>query len=185
MGGSCQGQLGCCCGCSPCRMCCRFLPSVRESTSTRLMYTLYLLLGTLLMCVMLTREVQDRIIEVFPKYNVTCITLNAGENCDLLVGYMAVYRVSLAMAIFFFVQAILTIGISTSLNCRSGLHNGMWGWKFFILCLICAGVFLIPSNYVSLYGHIWMYISMAGASVFIIIQLMLIVDFAHAWTDSW
>nr|XP_042913803.1 serine incorporator 3-like [Parasteatoda tepidariorum] len=98
---------------------------------------------------------------------------------------MAVYRVSLAMAIFFFVQAILTIGISTSLNCRSGLHNGMWGWKFFILCLICAGVFLIPSNYVSLYGHIWMYISMAGASVFIIIQLMLIVDFAHAWTDSW
>nr|XP_042899124.1 serine incorporator 5 [Parasteatoda tepidariorum] len=162
MGGSCQGQLGCCCGCSPCRMCCRFLPSVRESTSTRLMYTLYLLLGTLLMCVMLTREVQDRIIEVFPKYNVTCITLNAGENCDLLVGYMAVYRVSLAMAIFFFVQAILTIGISTSLNCRSGLHNGLQRVSrggsscWFVLMVFCAmiiytavviGIVLIAQNY--------------------------------------
>ncbi|GFR19307.1 serine incorporator 5 [Trichonephila clavata] len=185
MGGRCQGQLGCCCGCRACRLCCGFLPAVKESTSTRLMYTLFLLLGTLLMCVMLTQDVQDKIIENFPQYNITCITLKAGENCDLLVGYMAVYRVSFGMAAFFFVMAFFTIGISTSESCRSGLHNGMWCFKFFILCLLCAGIFLIPSEYVNHFGRIWMYISMCGAAVFIIIQLMLIVDFAHAWTDNW
>ncbi|KAG8197662.1 hypothetical protein JTE90_001591 [Oedothorax gibbosus] len=185
MGRSCEGQLGCCLGCRACRLCCGFLPGIKESTSTRLMYTLFLLLGTLLMCVMLTQEVQDRIIDNFPQYNITCITLNAGENCDLLVGYIAVYRVSFAMAAFFMVMAILTIGISSSDSCRSGLHNGMWGWKFLTLCCICAGVFLIPSQHVNDFGSIWMYTAMGGASIFIIIQLMLIVDFAHAWTDNW
>ncbi|GIX98087.1 serine incorporator 5 [Caerostris darwini] len=121
----------------------------------------------------------------FPQYNITCITLKAGENCDLLVGYLAVYRVSFGMAAFFFIMAFLTIGISTSESCRSGLHNGMWCYKLLILCLICAGIFLIPAQYVNNFRTIWMYFSMVGAGVFIIIQLMLIVDFAHAWTDNW
>ncbi|KFM76328.1 Serine incorporator 3, partial [Stegodyphus mimosarum] len=46
-------------------------------------------------------------------------------------------------------------------------------------------MFLIPSDYVTGFGHIWMSVAMGGASIFIIIQLMLIVDFAHAWTDNW
>ncbi|XP_054724559.1 serine incorporator 5-like [Uloborus diversus] len=124
MGRCCHGQVGCCCGCRSCRLCCGFLPAIKESTSTRLMYTLFLLLGTLLMCVMLTPEIQEKIIEKFPQFNITCIILNAGENCELLVGYMAVYRVSLAMAAFYFILAVLTIAISTSSNWRSGLHNG-------------------------------------------------------------
>lgn len=103
------------------------------------------------MCVMLTPEVQEKIIEKvssllpyviiffiiyfnfsltfffffqFPQYNITCVTLKAGENCNLLVGYVAVYRVSFAMAAFFFIMAFLTIGVSSSNSWRAGLHNG-------------------------------------------------------------
>ena len=31
----------------------------------------------------------------------------------------------------------------------------------------------------------WMVFGMIGASLFILIQLIMIVDFAHAWNESW
>ncbi|GIX90366.1 serine incorporator 5 [Caerostris extrusa] len=101
-----------------------------------------------------------------------------GNTSNLFTEFLLVW-------LHFFHHGFLTIGISTSESCRSGLHNGMWCYKLLILCLICAGIFLIPAQYVNNFRTIWMYFSMVGAGVFIIIQLMLIVDFAHAWTDNW
>ncbi|MEQ2198117.1 Serine incorporator 1, partial [Xenoophorus captivus] len=31
----------------------------------------------------------------------------------------------------------------------------------------------------------WFYIGMAGAFCFILIQLVLLIDFAHSWNESW
>jgi len=31
----------------------------------------------------------------------------------------------------------------------------------------------------------WMVIGMIGAFLFILIQLVLLIDFAHAWNESW
>jgi len=47
-------QLGCCFGGLGCRFCCGCLPMVYESTTTRLMYTLILFLGTAFMAFSLT-----------------------------------------------------------------------------------------------------------------------------------
>lgn len=44
---------------------------------------------------------------------------------------------------------------------------------------------IIRSNNNLLILAAWMYVALVGAVIFILIQVMLIVEFAHAWTDNW
>ncbi|KAK7499730.1 hypothetical protein BaRGS_00009071 [Batillaria attramentaria] len=58
---------------------------------------------------------------------------------------------------------------------------GYWFIKFLLLCGMCAGAFFIPKRF----RPYWMYMSMAGGFLFIILQLLLLVDFTYAWNATW
>ncbi|KAK2856598.1 hypothetical protein Q5P01_005333 [Channa striata] len=45
-------------------------------------------------------------------------------NCDVLVGYKAVYRVCFGMAMFFLLFSLLMIKVTSSQDPRAALHNG-------------------------------------------------------------
>lgn len=47
---------------------------------------------------------------------------------------------------------------------------------------IAFGAFFIKADW---FGPTWMRIGMIGGCFYILIQLILIVDFAHSWAESW
>ena len=59
-----------------------------------------------------------------PAFNETCVTLQVGENCNRLIGNVAVYHVGFAMTVFHFTMMVLLLGVKNGSGCRAGLHNG-------------------------------------------------------------
>ena len=51
-----------------------------------------------------------------------------------------------------------------------------------IMAAIVGALFGIPRG---AFGEVWMYFGMVGGFLFILVQLVLIVDFAHTWAESW
>ncbi|RZF32042.1 hypothetical protein LSTR_LSTR005946 [Laodelphax striatellus] len=102
-------QLACCCGSAACSLCCAGCPSCRNSTSTRIMYAVMLLIGTIVGCIFLAPGLQNEL----KKF-----------DCNNAVGYMAVYRLCFALSVFFFLMAAIMIEVKSSRDHRAGLQNG-------------------------------------------------------------
>lgn len=122
----------------------------------------------------------------FCKNSTATSALFVGEsitiNCSNGVGYLAVYRICFAFACFFALMAVMMIGAKSSRDGRAGIQNGFWGIKFIIVIAIAIGAFFIPDGS---FGTFWMWIGLIGGVVFILIQLVLLVDFAHSWAETW
>ncbi|XP_025057169.1 serine incorporator 5 isoform X3 [Alligator sinensis] len=91
------------------------------------MYALYFILVTLICCIMMSRTVATQMKDHIPFYEEMCKHLQAGETCEKLVGYSAVYKVCFGMACFFFIFFLFTIRINSSKSCRAYIHNGTAG----------------------------------------------------------
>lgn len=103
-------------------------------------------------------------------------------DCSAAVGYMAVYRICFALVCFFALMAMMMIGARSSNDPRAPIQNGFWAIKYMIVAGITIGAFFIPAG---AFGTTWMWVGLLGGMVFILVQLVLLVDFAHTWSDSW
>lgn len=124
---------------------------------------------------MLTDSVQNSL-----KHAPFCDSIDICKNA---VGYMAVYRIMFGVTMFFIMMGILMIGVKNSRDGRAAIQNGFWGPKILILVAISIAAFFIPAS--GSFSSTWMVFGMFGGFLFIIIQLILIVDFAHSWAESW
>jgi hypothetical protein len=106
-------------------------------------------------------------------------------DCKDYVGFAGVYRVCFALACFFCLFAVLMINVKSSRDPRSAIQNGFWFFKIIALIGICIGAFFIQGQPGSKFAIAWMIIGMIGAFLFLLIQLVLIVDFAHSWNEKW
>ena len=102
--------------------------------------------------------------------------------CEDAIGYLAVYRICFVVAIFFALMAILMLGVKSSRDPRAPIQNGFWGIKFILIFFGWVGAFFIPHGS---FGPVMMYFGMIGGMAFILVQLVLIVDFAHTWAETW
>ncbi|KAL2092094.1 hypothetical protein ACEWY4_011892 [Coilia grayii] len=179
----CLSQLACCCGSAACSLCCGCCPKIKQSTGTRFMYAFYFMLVTVICVIMMSPTVEKQMQEHIPFYKDMCETLKDGEICKSLVGYSAVYKVCFGMACFFFFFCLFTIRVQSSKGCRAAVHNGFWFFKFIALLACCAGGFFIPDE--KMFLEVWRYVGAVGGVLFVLIQLMLLVEFAHRWNQNW
>ncbi|CAG9766024.1 unnamed protein product [Ceutorhynchus assimilis] len=177
-------QLACCCGSAACSLCCSACPSCKNSTSSRIMYALMLLLGTIAACITLAPGLQDELKKVPFCKNSTSVgeAVLPSFDCDKAVGYLAVYRICFVLTCFFVLFALMMIGVKSSRDARAGIQNGFWGIKYLLVIGGIIGAFFIPEGS---FGITWMWFGIIGGFLFIIIQLILIIDFAHSWAEAW
>jgi len=202
MGGilSIGGTLACCFTSAACSLCSCCPSMCNSSVSSRIMYALMLLLTTIVSCIMLAPGLKEWLESVpfcdKPKEDESLFrqginaidgVLDTGvklptAKCSGVVGYQAVYRLCLVVTLFFILMAMMMIGVRSSKDPRGGIQNGFWGIKYIIIIASMIGAFWIPDGS---FGEVWMYFGMIGGFLFIIIQLILIVDFAHSWAEAW
>lgn len=177
-------QMACCCGSMACSLC-SCCTNGKSSTLTRIMYAVMLLVGTIVACITLAPGLQNflRKVPFCTESESMAQSITGSIDCQAVVGYMAVYRICFGMAMFFFLMAIIMIGVKSSRDNRAAIQNGAWGMKYVLMILIIVAAFFIPGD--SSFGTIMMYIGMAGGFTFILIQLVLLVDFAHSWAEVW
>jgi serine incorporator 1/3 len=181
--GSLLSSTVCCCGSSAASLCCSVCPSAKSSTTTRLSYGFMLIIGTIVSVIMLTPGIKTLLSNgIFKEACKHLINTNCSGLHDM-VGYFAVYRICFSMASFFFLFFVLMLYVQNSKDPRSYIQNGFWFFKYLALTGICVGAFYIPTGIG--FEDVLMYIGLIGGFSFIIIQLILIIDFAHAWNEAW
>ncbi|XP_072303480.1 serine incorporator 2 [Eucyclogobius newberryi] len=173
----------CLCGSAPCLLssCC---PSTYNSTMSRLAFSFLLLLGTMVSVIMILPGMEDNLKKIpgFCAGGSNIPFIEGKVNCNVIVGYKSVYRMCFAMTCFFFLFSIIMIRVRSSKDPRATIQNGFWFFKFLLLVGITVGAFFIPDG---VFTTVWYYFGAVGSFLFIIIQLILLVDFAHSWNLSW
>lgn len=156
------------------------------------MYAFILLIGTIVCTITLSPGLQDTLKKMpFCTNSTSTIsstaisTLSGGTfqfDCQYALGYMAVYRICFGMACFFALMAVIMLGVRNSRDPRSHIQNEFWGLKFLICIAAAIGAIFIPNGS---FGPTMMWIGMFGGLTFILIQLVIIVDFAHSLAERW
>jgi len=172
--GTILGFAASCCGAATCSMVCSACGKCGNSVATRIAYALILLVNSILSWIMLTKWAVEKLQHLMLDY----VKIKCGDgDC---YGWLAVHRINFALGIFHLLLAGLMLGVHSSKNPRAAIQNGYWGPKIIAwLCLIVL-TFFIPDTFFQFWGN---YVAMAGAMMFLILGLILLVDLAHNWAE--
>ena len=194
--GSLLSSITCCCGSAACSLCCKCLPSMKNSTSTRLAYAFILIISAAVSAILLIPGLGSFLERILPgicsnisipigtdQLSINVVNQQALLNCKSILGYFAVYRICFSLACFFLLFMIVMLYVKSSHDPRAKIQNGFWFFKILIYIGILVGAFFIPNN--GSFEEVFMYFGMIGGFMFILMQLILIIDFVHSWNESW
>jgi hypothetical protein len=77
-------------------------------------------------------------------------------------------------------MSVVLLGVNSSKNPRAAIQNGFWGPKIIVWLALIVLSFLIPDKFFMVWGN---YIAFAGATLFLLLGLILLVDLAHTWAE--
>lgn len=128
------------------------------------------------MASMLAPNIQSGLQSIFRDFNATCIDLTvAPEDCMKLTGYMAVYKISFSVTLFYLLMSMLTIGVTSSKGARACIHNGFWLFKLLLIATIIVATFVIPISHTDTLHSGWIYITVIGNCLFIFLQTICLI----------
>lgn len=133
------------------------------------------LFGLSLIISWILREVGAPLLEKFPWIN------TSDDQPKEWFQMQAVLRVSLGNFLFFGVLALLMIGVKDQNDRRDSWHHGGWTIKMVIWALLVILMFFIPNVVITIYG----FTSKFGAGLFLLVQVIILLDATHAWNDAW
>lgn len=96
-------------------------------------------------------------------------------------GVLAVHRITFALALFHFILGISLIGVHDTRTKRAAIQNGWWGPKLLMWALLVVLTFFIPNGFFAFWAN---WVALLLATIFILVGLVLLVDFAHSWSET-
>ncbi|KAG2425224.1 hypothetical protein HYH02_015051 [Chlamydomonas schloesseri] len=101
---------------------------------------------------------------------------------DKWFGQQAVYRVSMGNFLFFGCMSLALLGVKHRGDKRDAyLHHGHPLAKLGLWLLFTCLPFLFPNEVLNVYS----WAARVGSGVFLIIQMIILLDFVQCWNDSW
>ncbi|KAJ1911221.1 Membrane protein tms1 [Mycoemilia scoparia] len=143
--------------------------------STRLCYATLFLVNSILASVMTTNWAIEKV------KHISWGIINLKCEQDTCYGVLAVHRICFALSLWHLILMFVVWGVSDSRHPRAKIQNGWWLPKILGWVAMVVLSFVIPNGFFTFYSR---YIAMAGAGIFLIIQLVLLVDFAHNFAES-
>ncbi|THH04430.1 hypothetical protein EW145_g5522 [Phellinidium pouzarii] len=146
-----------------------------SSIATRIGFAFIFLFNSMLAWAMRTRFA----INLIEKWSYDYIKMECeGGTC---YGVLAVHRICFALSLFHVILGTSLIGVKDTRDMRAAIQNGWWGPKVLLWLILVVVSFFIPNGFFMFWGN---YISLIGASIFILLGLVLLVDFAHSWSET-
>ena len=101
---------------------------------------------------------------------VTSLTLCSKDSSLPCYGFAALVRISFSLCVFFLIHLILPL-----------ISRFNWWLKGAVLIAVTVGCWFIPDTFYTVYVDIARFFS----GVFLLIQLIVLVDFAYTWQEQW
>ncbi|KAL0348793.1 UNVERIFIED_CONTAM: hypothetical protein Sangu_1107100 [Sesamum angustifolium] len=164
--------LASCCASLTCGLCTSVASGITKR-SARIAYCG--LFGVSLIVSWILREVAAPLLKHFS-------WINTSDNLSKeWFQIQAVLRVSLGNFLFFGILALIMIGVKDQNDRRDSWHHGGWIAKMLIWALLIILMFFLPNVIITVYGVL----SKFGAGLFLLVQVIILLDATHSWNDSW
>ncbi|KAK4765195.1 hypothetical protein SAY86_026285 [Trapa natans] len=165
--------LASCCAACACDAC-RTVVSGISRRSARIAYCGLFALSLIVSWIL--REVAAPLMEKLP-------WINTFKNAPSREWFEtdAVLRVSMGNFLFFTILSLMMVGVKNQKDPRDNIHHGGWMMKIICWCILVIFMFFLPNDIISFYEAM----SKFGSGFFLLIQVVLLLDFVHGWNDKW
>ncbi|CAO1629801.1 unnamed protein product [Sympodiomycopsis kandeliae] len=149
----------------------------QSSIATRVGFALIFCLDAALAWLSLNRYIMDKL----ESWTWNWLKMDCETDRERCYGVLAVHRITFALALFHFILGMSLIGVKDTRTKRASIQNGWWGPKLLMWILLVVLTFFIPNGFFAFWAN---WIGLLLASVFILVGMVLLVDFAHSWSET-